>query len=294
MKKDSINYYNIKVEFDKRANKPSRVFHSIAGLIESFQGIDNILMHSISSSIKVRHVLDDVEAGSIIAKIMEFITLDDQKIIGEIADESAISEYLTGSRKAIASSLSKKGNLKLVDLQNVRGEIDESAKKTKVNKFRSFKLPEPIEIANQTKSVIESLGHLSNKDKVIFETQKEKIELSQYVNLNIEQIEKEITDNVIKNTIRLFLKIKKPDLLGNSSWEFKHQKEKIVAKILDKKWLAEFKNGKVPIKAGDSMEVDLHHIAMYDKFGNCISQNKSIIKVHNIISNNHFENIEWI
>jgi hypothetical protein len=293
MRKDYINYYNIKVEFDKRADKPSRVFYSLADLIESFQRIDKMFINSISCSIKFKQVLDEVEKGSVIAKIMEFITLDDQRIFGETTDENSINEYMSDSRKAIASSLCKGGNLKLADFERVRSEVAESAKKTQVNKFQTFALPEPFELANQTKLVIESLNHLSDKDKAIFETQKEKFELSKSVNINIDQIEKELTDNVIENTIRMFLKIKQPDMLGNSSWEFKHLKEKIIAKILDEKWFTEFKDGKVPLKAGDSMDVDLHHIAKYDKLGNCISQNKSIIKVHNIISNNP-ESIELL
>lgn len=57
---------------------------------------------------------------------------------------------------------------------------------------------------------------------------------------------------------RTRLRIKKPDFLGESRWEFRiHENHTIAAKITDDDWLMRFHAGEIMIKCGDLLEADL-------------------------------------
>ena len=57
-----------------------------------------------------------------------------------------------------------------------------------------------------------------------------------------ESIEDLLTSEIITSTSEMILKIKKPDYLGDSKWEFRHRRETINARIIDNDWLAQFRN----------------------------------------------------
>ena len=49
------------------------------------------------------------------------------------------------------------------------------------------------------------------------------------------------------------LKIKKPDYLGTSRWEFKHNDRTLEARIEDVEWLSKFQSRIVDVRPGDSI-----------------------------------------
>ena len=53
------------------------------------------------------------------------------------------------------------------------------------------------------------------------------------------------------------LRIKKPDFLGESKWDFRRLDDHpLAAKITDDPWLADFHGGHITIRSGDLLEVD--------------------------------------
>ncbi|MFZ5975179.1 MAG: hypothetical protein ACOYU3_07205 [Bacillota bacterium] len=88
-------------------------------------------------------------------------------------------------------------------------------------------------------------------------------------------------------TVKADLPIKKVDLTGRSTWEFKYQGHVIIAKIHDEEWLAEVNSGNVPIRAGDYIKATLEIYFELDLYERPIpdSGKYNIIKVHGIFHN---------
>ncbi len=68
----------------------------------------------------------------------------------------------------------------------------------------------------------------------------EKTDFNLSLHIAPETIEDLITSESIQSLSEMILKVKKPDFLGTSQWEFRHDNRTIIAKILDDDWLKRF------------------------------------------------------
>ncbi len=80
----------------------------------------------------------------------------------------------------------------------------------------------------------------------------------------INSIEDLLTAETLSSVSEMFLKIKKPDYLGDSKWEFRHGKSPINAGILDNNWLLRFRNREFALMPGDSLKARVRTEVKYD------------------------------
>lgn len=81
----------------------------------------------------------------------------------------------------------------------------------------------------------------------------------------------------------MILKVKKPDYLGESKWEFKYESRKLEAKIKDTIWLSDYQSGKIDIRPGSSLRVSMNIIVKYDHDNEVISTQYEILQIIEII-----------
>jgi hypothetical protein len=144
-------------------------------------------------------------------------------------------------------------------------------------------------IAENLNALSASTRELTGKDKVTYKDDISEKPIEKGRSIELKAIEDAITDRTITNNVSLILLIRRPDFLGDSKWDFRIDKHTLDAKIADEEWLDKFKNGLVPLKPGDAMEVDLFETAKYDKNGQLISKASEITRVKNIIHNSRLE-----
>jgi AAA15 family ATPase/GTPase len=72
------------------------------------------------------------------------------------------------------------------------------------------------------------------------------IPIQKNIEVCFDKINEEFVNETIVSEGEMILKIKKPDLLGNTPWLFKHGKP-IQAHIEDTEWLKDFRNGQIPL-----------------------------------------------
>ena len=95
-------------------------------------------------------------------------------------------------------------------------------------------------------------------------------------------------NTTMKNTAtsreeRIALPIKKPDLLGNGSWDFRYGNRVIKASINDVEFLKQVHDGKTSYKAGDKLDVSLLTDIKLSPDNTPISETYTIEKVHGIL-----------
>jgi len=85
----------------------------------------------------------------------------------------------------------------------------------------------------------------------------------------------------------MILKVKKPDYLGESMWDFKHGDRAIQAKIIDMDWLSDFHLRKYDIRPGDSLRAVLETQIKYGFSGEVIAVHNFIVAVKEIITESY-------
>ncbi|MDP8228611.1 MAG: hypothetical protein P9M15_04075 [Candidatus Electryoneaceae bacterium] len=85
----------------------------------------------------------------------------------------------------------------------------------------------------------------------------------------------------------MILKVKKPDYLGESQWEFRHGRSKMDVKILDTDWLMDFQSRKFDIRPGDSLRGEVRTELKYGYDQELIGTNHYLDKVIEIIPMNN-------
>ena len=165
------------------------------------------------------------------------------------------------------------------------------AKKNDLDKSFNYYEPDLVELSKGINKISLSTVDLKEKETYLFTSKDQTIIIdNQSKQIDIEKLEDALTDKVIENTIELIYKIKKPDFLGDSQWEFKLGKLTPKAKILHLAWLAKFHSGEVVVIPGDALQVKVHQCFKYNKHGILISEKLEITEVLNVIHNRNSQN----
>jgi len=81
----------------------------------------------------------------------------------------------------------------------------------------------------------------------------------------------------------MILTVRKPDMIGNTMWQFRHGKVDVSAPIKDEDWLTRYHGRKIDIRPGDAMRCWVRFIYSYDANGRLKGQDIEIERVYEII-----------
>jgi hypothetical protein len=279
--------FEIKLEFDKNTENPSRLFFSFAEMIDSVNNLDIVIAKTVNTSISSKIVLDDVEKGSIIAKLWNELVISEEGKIETLEPQENIKEYIEESRKATINFISSNKS-SVEDLEILNKEIIEIANKNKISETFNYAEPDLIELAKSINSINDATNELNENEGFIltnsFDNPSEIIKNGS-PKIDIELVEKSLTKEELVNNYETFYKIKKPDFLGDSQWEFKHGNKNIKVKILHQEWLDKFHKGDEIVLPGDSLRVKIKQTNKYNINGYLISEKIEIVEVLEIRKN---------
>ena len=91
----------IRVDYDRGAPHPERVFRAIDGIITALHGLDRVLLNSISTNIETVLVLEDVRAGSIWIRLKNVMHTVDEAGIAKLDWKAVLGRYLVAGRNAL-------------------------------------------------------------------------------------------------------------------------------------------------------------------------------------------------
>lgn len=279
--------FAIKLEFDKNTENPSRLFYSFAEMIDSVNSLDIVIAKTINSTITSKIILDDVEKGSIIAKLWNELVISEDGKIDNLEPQENLKDYLEDSRKAAIDFVSQNKS-SVEDLEKLSIEIAEIAEKKKVSESFNYAEPNLIDLAKSINEIKNSTNDLHQNEGFILTNSDENpsaIMRNGSEKIDIESVEKFLTKEELVNNYETFYKIKKPDFLGDSQWDFKHGNKSIKVKILHQEWLDQFHKGEIVVLPGDSLKVKIKQTNKYNQNGYLISEKIEIIEVLEIRHN---------
>lgn len=279
----SSRYY-VEVDYERGAERPERIFHAMADLIEAFQRIDLHLAESIGAGIEPVVVLEEVEAGSIRTWLATVLRSVDDEALKKLDWKQIVGTYLVRAKARILKYLDgKKEITDPADVEVLEAELVQLAEETQVRYIPAYTpIPRRLLLADLN-DVSAAVAPLNPRESAVALLEDERVAIPREFSISTDAIDRILTDQTLDNDADLILKVKKPDYLGNSMWEFRHEGHKIEANISDTGWLQRFRRREVNLGPGDAIRAVLHTTVHYDKSGEVVTSERRVTKVHEVI-----------
>lgn len=286
MKKNLQSKFEIRLAFERNTVNPSRLFKSFADMIDGINNLDYLIAESVNTKVKSQIILDDIEKGSLIGKFWNELVVSEDGQIDNSPDEKEIEEYIEESRAESLNFLAE-GKHTFQDLEQLKEKISEIADSKNLPQSFNYAEPDTLKLAEAINKINDSTDKLTDIESYELKSPNREVKdiKTGGIKIDIEEVEKALTDNEIVNESEVFYLIKKPDFLGDTAWSFKHGTKSVSVKILHQDWLENFLSGKIPVVPGDSLHVKIKQTLKYNKNGYLISEKTEIIEVIAVINN---------
>jgi hypothetical protein len=255
MENEEIEYdFVLRVDFEKGSQDPSRIFSTMTSLIQTFQSIDSDLAKTIDSSISPVLLLEDVDSGSLKTYLRNILTSIDDNAIKDFDWKKLVGAYLYKAKYKILEFIDENPTIdERKQIESLQKDLLFLAEETNVRGLPGY-APIPTDrLLNGIKKLSSSTSNLAEEDTVEYTTKDGTIRFNKDFKYDAEKIETLLTREILSSTNEMVLKVKKPDYLGESMWDFKHGDHPIQAKITHSEWLTEFQSRSFDLRPGDSI-----------------------------------------
>lgn len=287
--------FALEIDFVPGSPDPARVFRSMTQLIDTFQRFDRELVQTIDVHIEPVMVLEDIEAGSVKSWLRAVLNATDDTGLQELNWKRVVVGYLVRAKYLMIDWLNGKTEISgTVDLDELQGEIFKAAEATGVKRIPAYQPPSKFLLVRCIIDMTGSLAQLEQNDRVVFETQEgERVEFNLSVRIVPESLKALLVEESLSHTEEMILKVKKPDFLGDSKWEFVHE-HGLEAKMLDYEWLERFRNGEITLLPGSALRARVQVDVAYGIEREVVSRSHTIIKVLEVIPPPEHEQIKLL
>lgn len=277
----SRSSFGLEINFDKEGGDPSRVFIAMSELIKACQDIDRKLVGSIQVELEPVLLLEDIQRGSLVAWVRSVFKLSEgTPDLG--LDTIRLEEYLDTSKFSLIDSTRNKTNLTDLGLTEVQMKIFEVLSEKKPTPELPIYTPVPKKDLlfgiQKIQTAVSCLEEGRDTAKYIGRDNS-KVPFNLTLDITPGSIEDILTREIIENKLTKLLKVKRPDYLGSSQWEFKDGGTTIYAKIADFEWLEKFREREFMLAPGDSLLATVEVVSKYDIDNNLISTRHTLLEV---------------
>ena len=276
----------IRFEYSK-TKKPKDIFNEYTLMLIALEKTETEMLKSISTSLQYRSSLESIETGSIVAKIKSWIEDDEPNLGNEKLGNLDFKNYLSDGIKTIVNNLSQDKNITANTIDKISSDLNNLAEQYKITDAFSYAPIQKKNLIEISNLIREATSNLSNDENVyLLEENGSSIELPKKINIQVSEKDINSKECIIENESEQILKIKKPDYIADSAWEFKIGRKVIKTKIEDTNWINQFLNKEIKLYPGDSLRCKVFTVEEYDKLGTLVTSKVSITKVLEIIEGN--------
>lgn len=277
-------FFELVVEFKRDSGDPSRVFKTMTGLIESVQSLDQHLSYSVGPSVKTTLVLQDIQAGSLKAKLKNIIEEIPDEALKQTEIKPILGHFLVKAKHRVIDWCSDRKQVADKDeIKQLQSEIKQLAQETDVKQLPAYTEPDTESLLIDINSIRDALQNLEADDYARYESEEGVSKFNKQMEISAEIIRDVMTREKLISESEKILKVKKPDYLGFSMWSFKYQGRSIDVKILDDEWLKAFHLKKVSVLPGDSIRALVKEEVLYGYNNEVIHTNYEALKVVDIL-----------
>jgi len=285
MPKDIHTNFCIELTFKKGSDCPSRVFRSLSELIDTFQIIDGHLVRCIDSKIEPALMLEDIESGSIRTWLSSALKAIPDDAIYNFDWQKLVGFYLIKAKYYIINFLEGRTTISSIDeIKLLASNLHQLANETKIRMLPDYTKIQPQELLEDIQRMSSNLSYLSKEDSASYITSEAKARFNLDFKLSPETVEELLVYETLSSESEMILKVKKPDYLGESMWEFKFGDHTAPMKILDKDWLEKFQAKIIYVEPGDYIRATVKRADRYDDGGNLTGTSYELLRVIDVIT----------
>ena len=281
--------YELKFKYKKNTRHPEKVFESMSELLVKFREFDEIMIESIPEIDRVEIELENLEIGSIKAKIKSVFEGIPDSFIENLDWKNFVGSYLVRAKYYIINKLSEKESLSSgEEIKEITDEIKTIAQE----EMKRNVVISQYKLLNNLSGLSTVMKKLEEEDKIIYISSQGAIELNKKFDLKISQIEDLLSTEMKIFKFERILQIKKSDFLGKSKWDFYLDNHVINAKILDHVWLRKYQDRQIDLRPRDALKVKLKAIYTIDN-NKVLKEDYEVLEVYEVITANQYEQLEF-
>lgn len=272
------------IDFEKNTLDPARVFRAGAAMIQALAEADRTLADGFGLKLDPEPLLLDIEAGSLRTKLATFLRNTPDEILEKGEVRPLIGNFLVRSKHRLLKALDPEATPDLrLRLEQTRDAIANEAKATGFAALGYT--PPPVQvIAEHLRAVSRATAMLQDGDRMRYEAGADAAFLEPSTAIDDEKLDEALTDRELVSSARMLLKIKRPDFLGDTQWDFRHGQEQIRARIADEIWLQSFRSRLVAVRPGDALDAMVRVTARYGTSGDLLRTTHTVLQVINVVS----------
>lgn len=282
----AIEEFDLYIDFEEGKGSPSRVFHSMAGLVDTLSQLDQILADIVSEASRTTIVLDAVVGGSMRSKL--------RSILEEIPDDSIkdgdwkkiLGHFLVRGKHILLEWLRENPEITSVEqVRELQRELETEAERTGARRLSMYRPADAQALLSVVAEIDRSVSLLDPSDIVRYESPHGRVEIAHLQHVTDELVRELLTREVIDSHGERIVKVKKPDFLGRSQWLFMYSGHAINATVDAAAWLDSFQAGDIDLKPGDSLRVIMHERVYYGYNMEVVHVSYSVTDVIEILNN---------
>jgi len=272
----------VEINYTKDSN-PSSIFQSMSEIITAFENFDVAVANTISLTLEPHLILEQVETGSIRTWLIAQVKDIDDESLKRCDYKAIIGKLLVKAKYKFLNLLGDDESIDQNKVEAIQKTLNDLIQETEIKHIPAYGTVSKQIIAETYIKTARSVSLLSKNDNVSFHCTFGQVKIERQTQISEEILENLVVAKKDMTEEDAFLKIKKPDYLGDSRWLFHLDKHPIEAKMDDKVWIESFRNRRVVLRPRDSLQVRLKIEIRFDEEGNPLPTQYTVIKVYKII-----------
>lgn len=286
MEKDTFAIY---IEFEEKTKNPSKIFSAMSQFIDTMTFVDNCLIESLNIKAESVFVLEDIQLGSLKSILKSTLTSIDDEDLKELNTKKIIGTFLVKGKEYLLDKINEKEGLTdKKELEEVKTGLLELAKETDIEYFETYRPITEEKLLTISNRVVENTISLGADQKISYMSSDSKIEIKKDLNvLTNTEVAEMLTKETVTNEMTMIVKVKKPDFLGISQWELRHEEKNFQAKMLDTNWLKKFQSRRQKLGPGDSLKAKIRTEVLYGYDNEVLDTKYYVVTVIDVLFVDH-------
>lgn len=131
--------YELYLDFEKNTGDPQRIYKALSRVLDVLAELDTLLARTIDARLRIRLVLADVQAGSLLNTIKVFLESIPEEGLKELDWKKIVGGYLNNDRLAAIKAIEKKLGFTSVDeINNLKSHLDALALNTGLDPMNAY------------------------------------------------------------------------------------------------------------------------------------------------------------
>lgn len=243
------------------------------------------LAKSFDTTIEPQLFLEDVETGSIKAWIAEVLHSTDDDALKSGDWKKVLGTYLVKAKYLVLNRLEGAPTITQPHLlETIQNELMDETVQSGLGLLVGYTPLSRSQLAAHIADITTSLEPLRPGDTATFESvEGNPIAFNPQLRVDADEIQELLSARIVNNETEMILKVKKPDFLGASMWEFHFEGRTIQASILDAGWLDLFRRDGLGVRPGVALRALVKVQAAYDAENEALPAKYTILKVYEVI-----------